>query len=50
MPKVSAEMKFPCGTEIKLKASSLIATPDLDLNNGECPLHGKKCVKQKDGE
>ena len=45
MPKLSMEMKFPCGFEVKLKASSLFFTPSIDENDGLCPLHGKKCVK-----
>ena len=50
MPKISAEMKFPCGFEIKLKSSSLFLVPNLELYEGLCPLHGKECVEQKDGE
>tara|TARA_R100000501_G_C2582785_1_gene85434 strand:- start:350 stop:541 length:192 start_codon:yes stop_codon:yes gene_type:complete len=55
MSKAKIEYKFPCGYEFKvdvvnlppLFCKSIILSCKLDGILDECPLHGKKCVKQQ---
>lgn len=49
MATIKVKEKFPCGYEINVTIRALIGTP-FYKQDGECPLHGKRCVKLRGNE
>jgi len=44
MMNIEAKIKYPCGYEVYVKASSWFVTYDPSFER-ECPIHGKKCKR-----
>jgi len=49
--KIYAKMKYPCGLEAEMSIETMFArinlSEDSRLDATKCPLHGKKCIKER---